>query len=47
MGEDQPPKKDIEQPPPFFSSWYKMYAFVLGTLIVLIILFYLITIHYS
>jgi len=40
--------KDIEEgKPPFFSSWSRMYAFVMGTLAVLILLFYLFTEHYK
>lgn len=34
-------------PPPFFKSWRGMYALLLGTLVVLIILFYLFTIYFS
>lgn len=40
-------RKEEADPPPFFKSWRGMYALVLGTLVVLIILFYLFTIYYS
>lgn len=40
-------KRAEEGKPPFFSSWSKMYWFVMGTLGVLILLFYLFTEHYS
>lgn len=36
-----------EGKPPFFSSWPKVYSFVMGTLAVLILLFYLFTEHYK
>ncbi|GBD86170.1 hypothetical protein BMS3Abin03_00080 [bacterium BMS3Abin03] len=32
-----------EEPAPFFGSWKKIYAFVFGELIFLIILFYIFT----
>lgn len=31
---------DTEEPPPIFSSWSRWYTLVLGTLLVLIVLFY-------
>jgi hypothetical protein len=34
-------------PPPFFKSWRGMYALLLVTLAILIILFYLFTIYFS
>ncbi len=36
-----------EGKPPFFDSWSKMYALVMGVLAVLILLFYLFTEYYS
>ena len=40
--------KEVEEgKPPFFSSWSRMYWFVMGVLAVLILLFYLFTEHYS
>jgi len=34
-------KEIIEDKPPFLGSWNKIYLFVLGELVVLILLFYL------
>jgi hypothetical protein len=34
------PENDQEGLPPFVKNWSQMYAFVIGTLIVLILLFY-------
>jgi len=39
-------RKEVEQdldPPPFFRTWNRMYAFVLGVFVLLVILFYLFT----
>ncbi len=49
---DQPLWKRHEEdptpdPPPIFKSWARAYAFVIGFLILLIVLFYLFTISYS
>lgn len=33
-----------EERPPFFSTWKSMYALVLGNLVLMIVVFYLITI---
>ena len=35
--------RDDEGPPPFGGSWTRLYALVLGNLVVLILLFYLFT----
>ena len=40
-------KHEEVEPPPFFKSWRGMYALLLVTLGVLIILFYLFTIYFS
>jgi hypothetical protein len=37
----------IEDKPPFLGSWNKIYAVVLGELIILIVLFYLFTKAFS
>ena len=34
-------------PPPIFKTWGKAYAFVIGFLVLLILLFYLFTLAYS
>jgi len=34
-------------PPPFFDSWNKMYAFVMGSLVFYVCIFYLFTEYYS
>ncbi len=47
MGQNQNKSETDETLPPFFSSWNAMYAFVLAFLVILILLFYLITIYYS
>jgi len=39
--------EESEDRPPFFSSWFKLYAFVLSFLSFLIILFYLFMKAYS
>jgi hypothetical protein len=39
--------KDQEEKPPIFGSWNKIYAIVLGNLVLLIILFYLFTKYFS
>jgi hypothetical protein len=36
-----------DEKPPFFNSWIFWYALVVGSLILLIILFYLFTKHFS
>jgi hypothetical protein len=36
-----------EEKPPFFSSWNKLYALVIGELVVLVLLFYLFTQAFS
>ena len=33
----------IEEPPPFFSSWNKLYSLVFLNLVALIVLFYIFT----
>ena len=42
---DQTPDKQHseEEPPPILKSWRNLYILVIGTLIVLIVLFYLLT----
>lgn len=35
-------EKDVD-PPPFFKSWGRLYAFVIGFFVLLVILFYLFT----
>ena len=37
---DNPTPNDTEGLPPFIKSWRQMYAIVIGTLIVLMVLFY-------
>lgn len=44
MAIDSDNKDDtMEEPPPFFSSWNKLYSLVFLNLIVLIVLFYVFT----
>lgn len=40
-------EKNIEDKPPFLGSWNKIYALVLGELIVMVALFYLFTKAFS
>jgi len=40
-------KEADDNKPPFFDSWNKMYAMVMGVLALFILLFYLFTITYS
>lgn len=49
MNDNLEPKGTNEQtePPPILGSWKNMYAFVIGQLIVLIVLFYLFTKYFS
>ncbi|MDP2884064.1 MAG: hypothetical protein Q8P51_03485 [Ignavibacteria bacterium] len=39
----KPPEVEPDSSPPFLRSWRRLYAVVLGELVVLIILFYLFT----
>lgn len=43
----QPQKEVIDEPPPFFGSWPRVYAFVLIFLAVVIVLFWIFTKHYA
>ena len=47
--EQVPPQHEEEQElkPPIFGEWRYAYAFVLGFLVLLIILFIAITLHYA
>jgi len=38
---------DIEEKPPFFKSWNRLYLFVIGVMAALILFFSLITAYYS
>jgi hypothetical protein len=40
-------KSDSQDRPPILGTWKKLYLFVFGQLVVLIILFYLFTKYYS
>lgn len=40
---DDKSKEIIDNKPPFLGSWNKIYFFVLGELVILILLFYLFT----
>lgn len=37
----------IEEPPPFFSSWNKLYSLVFLNLVALIVLFYVFTKYFD
>ena len=37
----------VDEPPPILGTWPRVYAFVLGFLAVVIVLFYLFTRHYA
>jgi len=43
----EPQKRDLEEKPPLLGSWRNVYAVVLGTLLVLVAVFYAITRAYS
>ncbi len=47
-GDNSLPDVDEEiGPPPIFSTWSKLYAFVLAVLVLEIVLFYLFTLAYA
>ncbi len=46
-GQDGLDPSSGDEPPPLFKSWSSWYALVLGTLILLIILFYVFTKSFS
>jgi hypothetical protein len=41
------PKHIIDEPPPVLGTWPRVYAFVLSYLMIVIILFYLFTVHFT
>lgn len=40
-------RPEADEPPPFLGSWGRLYAAVIGWLVVLIALFYLVTVTFS
>jgi len=47
MIDQTPPPNPEDQKPPFFKTWARLYWFVIGNLVVLILLFYLFTKAYQ
>ncbi len=47
MKEEQDSTKNIEAPPPFLKSWKNLYRLVIFTLLILIFLFYMLTVTLS
>jgi hypothetical protein len=46
-GADRSSRPEAEGPPPFLGSWGRLYAAVLGWLVLLIVLFYIFTESFS
>jgi hypothetical protein len=40
-------KHIVDEPPPVLETWPRVYAFVLSYLMIVIILFYLFTVHFT